>query len=127
MFILANSADPDETSRFTASNLGLRCLYVFIFRMYSACSISAYFEFETRYAPGSCESAQSSVSAHTKVYVAETWADPEGRTGSGPPPPKKSQNIAFLSSTGPDPLKNHKAAKPAFNVWPSSARQRNAI
>ena len=40
---------------------------------------------------------------------------------------KKSQNKGFLSNTGPDPLKNHKATKPAFNVWPSSARQRNAF
>ena len=28
-----------------------------------------------------------------------------------PPPPEKSQNIGFLSNTGPDPLKNHKATK----------------
>ena len=32
-----------------------------------------------------------------------------------------------LSNTGPDPLKNHKATEPAFNVWPSAARQRNAM
>ena len=31
------------------------------------------------------------------------------------------------SNTGPGPLKKHKATKPAFNVGPSSARQRNAI
>ena len=37
------------------------------------------------------------------------------------------KNIGFLSNTGPDPLKNHKATNPAFNVGPSSARQRNAI
>ena len=36
---------------------------------------------------------------------------------------EKSQNIGFLSYTGPDPLKNHKATKPAFNVGPLSARQ----
>ena len=37
-------------------------------------------------------------------------------------------NIGFLSNyTGPDPLKNHKATKPAFNVVPLSARQRNAM
>ena len=42
-------------------------------------------------------------------------------------PPENSQKIGFLSCTGPDPLKNHKATKPAFNVGPSSARQRNAI
>ena len=28
---------------------------------------------------------------------------------------------------GPDPLKNHKATKLAFNVGPTSARQRNVI
>ena len=55
-----------------------------------------------------------------------TWADPEGGDrGSGFP--EKSQNIGYLSKTGPDPLNNHKATKPAFNVVPSSARQRNAI
>ena len=31
MFILANSADPDETPNFAASHLGLRCLYMFPF------------------------------------------------------------------------------------------------
>ena len=28
---------------------------------------------------------------------------------------KDHKNIEFLSNTGPDPLKNHKATKPAFN------------
>ena len=44
-----------------------------------------------------------------------------------PPPPENQKNIGFFSNTGPDPLKNHKATKPAFNVGPLSARQRNAI
>ena len=45
-----------------------------------------------------------------------------------PPPPQKiTKNIGFLCNTCPDYLKNHKATKPAFNVGPSSARQRNAI
>ena len=57
-----------------------------------------------------------------------SWADPEGGCrGSGPPPPEKSQKIEFLCNTSRDPLKNHVATKPAFKVWPSSARQRNAI
>ena len=43
----------------------------------------------------------------------------------GPEPLKNHKNIGFLSNTGPDPLKIHKATKPAFDVWPSSARQRN--
>ena len=40
---------------------------------------------------------------------------------------KNHKNIEFLSNTGPDPLKNYKATKPACNVGPTSARQRNAI
>ena len=31
------------------------------------------------------------------------------------------------NNIGPDPLKNHKATKPAFHVGPSWTRQRNAI
>ena len=49
-------------------------------------------------------------------------------TGSGTPLPLKNyKNIGFLSNTGPDPLKNHKATKPAFNVRATSARQRDAL
>ena len=32
---------------------------------------------------------------------------------------ENSQNIGILSNTGPDPLQNHKATKPAFNVGPA--------
>ena len=47
-----------------------------------------------------------------------------GIGGPDPPPPLKiTKNIGSL--TGPDPLKNHKATEPAFNVRPLSARQRN--
>ena len=50
-----------------------------------------------------------------------------GRQGvSTPLKPKKSQAIGFLSNTGQDPRKN-KTSKSAFNVGPSSARQRNAM
>ena len=49
-----------------------------------------------------------------------------GGRGSGPRL-KNHKLIGFPSNTGPDPLKNHKATKPAVNVGPSSARQRNAI
>ena len=51
------------------------------------------------------------------------YADPEGGMGSGPPLKKTQKKLGFLSKTGQDPLKNHKATKPAFNVGPSSARQ----
>ena len=56
-------------------------------------------------------------------------ADPEGGggQGSGPPSPWKITKIGFLSKTYPDPLKNHKAAKPTFKNGPSLAHQRNAI
>ena len=49
------------------------------------------------------------------------------RGGADPPPPENHKNIGFLSNTGPDHLTNDKAAKPAYNVRPSSARQQNAI
>ena len=49
-----------------------------------------------------------------------------GFRGSGPPL-KNHKNIGFPCNTGQDPLKNYKATKPAFNVGPSSAHQRNAI
>ena len=41
-------------------------------------------------------------------------------------PAKNHKDKGFLSNTGPDPLQNHKATKPAFNVGPPSAHQRNA-
>ena len=53
-------------------------------------------------------------------------ADPERGQGSGTPHLEYHKN-EFLSNTSLDPLKNHKAAKPAFNVGSSYARQRNAF
>ena len=51
-----------------------------------------------------------------------------GAGGQGARTPLENhKNIGFLSNTGLETLKNHKATKPAFNVGPSSARQRNAI
>ena len=51
-----------------------------------------------------------------------------GTGGLDPPPPlRNKKSIGSLSNTGQDPLKNHKATEPAFNVGPSSARQRKAI
>ena len=46
-------------------------------------------------------------------------AGPEGGQGVLTPNPENHENIGFLYNTGPDPLKNHKANKPAFNVGPS--------
>ena len=42
--------------------------------------------------------------------------------GVNPPPPEKTQNIGVSGNTGLDPLKNHKATKPAFNVRPDDHR-----
>ena len=36
--------------------------------------------------------------------------------GQGARPPENLKAIGFLSNTGLDPLKNHKATKPVFNV-----------
>ena len=50
-----------------------------------------------------------------------TCAEPDGvggNMGSGTSLENHS-NIGFLSNTGPDPLKNHKAAKPEFNGTPA--------
>ena len=44
--------------------------------------------------------------------------------GQGVQTPLKSHNtIGFPSNTGPDPQKNHKVTKSAFNVGPSYVRQ----
>ena len=51
-----------------------------------------------------------------------------GAVGPDPLPlPEKSQKYWVSLKYCPDPLNNHKATKPAFNVGPSYARQRNAI
>ena len=53
--------------------------------------------------------------------------DPEvgggGVTGDSGPSLKNLKNIRFLCNAGPDPLKNHKYANPAFNVGPSLLSQ----
>ena len=49
-----------------------------------------------------------------------------GSRGGGVSDPRPREKLGFLSNTGPDPLKNHKATKPAFNVGLLSARQRIA-
>ena len=55
------------------------------------------------------------------MHIVDTpWADPEGGQGVLNPP-GKSQKYK-VSKTGPDPLKKHKATKPAFNSGPSLAR-----
>ena len=47
-------------------------------------------------------------------HFSRPCADPEEA-----PPLKNHKNIGFLSNTGLDPLKNHKATNPAFNVGPA--------
>ena len=51
----------------------------------------------------------------------DTCADSEGGGGIGSGPPCKNiKKIRFYSNTGLDPLKNHIATKPAFNVRPDT-------
>ena len=54
-------------------------------------------------------------------------ADPEGGQGVRTKPPAKLQKYRVFSNARPDPLKNHKATKPGFNVGPPLACQRNAM
>ena len=64
------------------------------------------------------------------AYPGHAWIQREGKGVRNPPPlpsPRNHKNIGFLSNTGLDPLKNHKATKQAFNVGSSSARQRNTF
>ena len=50
------------------------------------------------------------------------------RGAGGPDPPLENHKaIVFISNTGPNPLKYHKATKPACNVGPQSTRKRNAF
>ena len=42
-----------------------------------------------------------------------------GTGGSFPHSSENHNNICFLNKTVPDPLKNHRATKPKFNIGPS--------
>ena len=56
------------------------------------------------------------------------WRIQRGGGGAGGlDPPVRNTKKVFFSNPGLDLLKHHKGTKPAFNVGPSSARQRNAI
>ena len=60
---------------------------------------------------------------HVRIQRGTAGPDPPP-----PPPPRKiTKSIWFLSNSGPDLLKNHEATEPAFDIGPSSARQRNAF
>ena len=47
--------------------------------------------------------------------------------GQGGMPPEKSQKYRVSKQYWSGSPENHDTTNPAFNVWPSSARQRNAI
>ena len=100
---MSNSLDPDQGRRFVGPDLVPNCLQ---------------------------RSLSDDTNRQRSVFVFNVCSThariQSGDKGSGLHP-EKSQNIGFSSSTGPDPLKNHKDTKPAFIVWLSSARQRNVI
>ena len=69
---------------------------------------------------------KNGLKVRTAYLLARSCANPEG----GVPDTTPLENLkatAFLSNIGPDPLFNHEATKPAFNVVPLSARQRKTI
>ena len=49
----------------------------------------------------------------SKMLVFHGWIQRGGQGVRTPPPLKNHKNIGFLSNTGPDPLKHHKAANGA--------------
>ena len=53
-------------------------------------------------------------------YIITMGLDPSTTVGN-------HEHIGFLSNNGSDPPENHKTTKPAFNVEPLWARQRNVI
>ena len=92
------------------------------------CDFGTYHIDEQRWLGWDCVIAKSCLSLHCSHI--QTCADPGGGGDKGIwTPLKNHKNIGFSGNTGLDPLKNHKATctKPAFNVGPSSARQRNAF
>ena len=62
-----------------------------------------------------------------EIYLYKVHARIQRGDSGSRPPLINHKIIGFLSNTCPDPLNNHKATKSAFNVGPSSARQRNVI
>ena len=60
-------------------------------------------------------------------YISDSMGGSKRGTGVRIPPLNNHRYIGFPSNIDPDPLKIHKATKPAFNVGSSLACQRNAI
>ena len=70
--------------------------------------------------------SQSLIKSHELAHIITLHARIKRGGGGGlnPLPLKNHKSIEFLNNTG---LENYKATKPALNVGPSWARQRNAI
>ena len=69
------------------------------------------------------KSTKEQIVADLSSFLQPTCADLEGGTRGPyrypPLPLKNCKAVGFLSNTVPDPMKNHKATKPAFNVGPA--------
>ena len=61
------------------------------------------------------------MSMHNHDRVFHAWIQ-RGDRGLDPQPPEYHKDNRFFSNTGTDPLENHKATKPLFNVGPSKWR-----
>ena len=65
----------------------------------------------------------ASIEALVRLLIFVCWSHARIQRGGGtggpdPPPLKYHKNIGFLSNTGPDPLTNPKATKPAnIQCW----------
>ena len=77
--------------------------------------------------PGAMLNSSDSNEKEVELFVLTNMCGSRGgRGGAGGPDPPLLENyksIVFISNTGWDTLNNHKATKPAFHVWPPSARQ----
>ena len=61
------------------------------------------------------------------LYIHARFQRGRGADPGGCGPMGNHNTIGFISNTGSEPTKTRKATKSAFNVWPPSAGQRNAI
>ena len=115
--------------------LGLHCSSKYAFKSYIALVI--YFCFRSQchtleirnniFTLTMCLHSRTTRVWNKHIYNTRSVECSDQEGAGGLDPLEKYKNIEFLSNTSADPVKIHKATKPALNVGPSSACQRNAI